>query len=463
MADFSVFISYASVDDQPIPPAESGWVSTLVGILDRYVAMQLGRTEAYSHWFDKQQLQGGQKVEEILEKVRQSKLFVAILSPGWIKSEFCQRELATFIEHNNDNLNRRIFVIERAPIDENETMPDLFRDIVRYKFYAPDDKKIMRTFALPKPHQDHDREYFRLLDDVARDIAERLESGLGVSAQPKGPAVFLAQVTDDLDTHRSEVRRFLRQAGINVLPTSDYRQGREEFEKSFNEDIAKSILFVQLLGSNVGKMPSDVPEGFAWLQYTLAKSKSLPILQWRDPKLDLSTVSLAKQKDLLNLQTVQRLRFEDFRKHVAKEFARLSEPLSSRVPPSDHQTIFINANTVDRETVDHIKKHLDRRCLAWSVPLSLDHKDVSSEEIANDTSENLKGSHGMFVVYGLAPPAWVTSQLRQILKIFPQRTTEPRFVTVVKAPPSPKAPLSIGFPGLKTIDLEQVPEIINGI
>jgi hypothetical protein len=127
---------------------------------------------------------------------------------------------------------------------------------------------------------------------------------------------------------------------------------------------------------------------------------------------------------------------------------------------SNHQTIFINANIVDRDIVDYIiKEHLARFRLAWRVPLWWYDEKASCEELDEDLRQNLIDADGIMVVYGQAPVAWVIGQLAQIKKNLSRRSTMPRFVVVVDAPP-PKPPLPIGS-GVMTITLEKISEIVD--
>jgi TIR domain len=273
--EFDVFISYAHVDNEPIYPAEYGWVSVLVENLRRFLAKRLGRREAFSNWYDQQNLHGNDPVRHhIPAQAKRSAVFLAILSPGYASSEFCLQELQAFIESHAGVLTERLFVVEHMPLGEHHAMPESFADIRRYRFYKLDENEIPRTLALPRPLPD-EREYFQKIDDLARDIAVKLTT---VGSKTSKPLVLLAEVTDDLESRRDEVSRYLNQAEIGVLPSGPYRLVRGEFERSLATDLASCAVFVQLLGSVAGKRPPDVPDGFGWLQLELAKRSKSPIL-----------------------------------------------------------------------------------------------------------------------------------------------------------------------------------------
>jgi hypothetical protein len=455
--DFDVFVSYARVDNEPIWPAKHGWVTVLIENLSRYLAKKIGRREGFQNWYDEEQLKGNHGIREhIPAQVRRSRLFLAVLSPGYVASDFCQLELKSFIETHKGSLEDRLFVIEHEPLADRQNVPEPFRDVRGYRFYALDDKKTPRTFAMPEPRTD-EREYFQRIEDLARDIAAKLATEK--APKPTGPSVFLADVTDDLEPRRIEVRRYLDQAGLNILPASAYRLDRQAFERAMTDDLAKSAVFVQLLGEMAGKCPPDVPDGYNWLQHEIAKRASLPILQWRDPDLNPSKLELPLQRRLLELETVKAMPFEDFKRSIVDQYKKVTAPPPPPPPPPPgHSVIFINADKVDADNANAIRDSLGER-FGWSLPLALTDSDALPEELQKDMEENLINSEGMFIVYGAARPAWVNSQIQQYRKLAPRSSL--RLLAVVKAPPSGQKPLSIGLPGLLTIEIDRVAEIAN--
>jgi hypothetical protein len=468
-SDFDVFISYAKVDNKAVLPVKNGWVSVFIENLDHYLAKRIGRREGFQNWYDDEQLKGNSGIREhIPAQVKRSKLFLAILSPGYVASEFCQLELKSFIETHRGSLEDRLFVIEHEPLADHQEVPEPFRDIRKYRFYKLDEHKKPRTFAMPEPRTD-EREYYQRIEDLARDIAAKLAAEKPV--KPTGPSVFLADVTDDLEPRRVEIRRYLDQAGLSILPDSTYRLDRTEFERAMTADLAKSAVFVQLLGDMAGKRPPDIPDGYNWLQHEIAKGAKLPILQWRHPDLDVSKVEPALQKRLLDLETVKAMPFEDFKRSIVDLYQKVTAPPPPPPPPppahvkdaTNPSVIFINADTVDRENADAIRDSIGGR-FGWSLPLSLTDAEARPEELQRDMEENLINSEGMLIVYGAARPAWVTSQIQQYRKFAPRRNSHLRLLAVVKAPPpGQKAPISIGLPGLLTIEIDRVAEVANNV
>jgi hypothetical protein len=463
-AEFDVFVSYAHVDNEPIFSDRLGWVSALVQHLGHFLAKRVGRREAFSNWYDQQQLRGNQAIRDhIPEQARRSAVFLAVLSPGYAASDFCLRELQAFLDTHPGAVGERLFVVEHMPLGVSQSMPEPFIDIRKYRFYNVDENQVPRTLAMPQPLPD-DREYFQKVDDLARDIAAQLAAT--VRTNTLGPAVFLADVTDDLDERRDAARRYLDQAGISVLPAAPYRLVREDFERSLAADLARSALFVQLLGPAAGKRPPDVPDGFGWLQLEGARRASIPILQWRSLDLDLAGVKLPLQKRLLELDTVRAMPFEDFKSSIVASFKSLTEakarPDREMSAGDTSNVVFINADKVDKATADAIKDSLGDK-VGWAMPLSLMVPDAKPDELQEDMESNLINSEGLIIVYGAVRPAWVTGQLQLYRKLASRRMKSPRLLAVVQAPPEPKSPISISLPGMRTIGVERVAEVVNNV
>jgi hypothetical protein len=463
---YGVYVSSAHVDDEPVYPADRGWVSVLLANLKQYLAVRRGDREADSIWYDQRRLPRDRpSMDYFPEQVRQSRLILVILSPGWVSSEFCRRELAAFVDSHHGDVDRRIFVVERMPVESGHKIPEVLQDLNKYRFYRLDKNKAARTFGLPLPSPD-ESEYLAGIDDLARDIADQLRSTetarSTASTESSKPAALVAEVTDDLDSRRQELSRYLEQAGIEVLPLRAYGLARDEFERSMIADIARSALFVQLLGGYAGRRPPDVPDGFLWLQYDLAKRSNVPILQWRSPDLDVSTIAMASQRRLLGLETVHAMPFEEFKRKVADDFNRLtnSTPVG-RQGLSEIPFIFINADRVDRASAEMIGKLLGDRGVDWVLPLSSGGGNARPEELRRELEENLIECDGMIIVYGAAPPAWVQQQLRLYRKLAHRRKSPPRLLALVQAPPMPKASIPIRLPGLIKIDMEGVSEALD--
>lgn len=369
--EHDLFVSYAHVDDRPFldtpgPERALGWVATLVRHLKNELAQKVGRDEDFAVWFDTNNLRGNHALtDEIAARLQRSATFLAILSSGYLASSWCRDEARTFSGRPAVALHGGLFVVEKSPLDEDAAPPAELSGRRNYRFWYRDRAEKPRTLAVPMPHQD-EIEYFRQVEDVARDIHSQLKlMRLGRSpSRSQGPqppltgqtttltngrlAVLLAEARDDLEFRRLEVQRYLEQQGVVVLPEAPYPMGRVEFERALDADLTSCRLFAQLLGPVPGKRPRDVPEGYGWLQYEGARRRGLPVLQWRSPELELAGVEWPRHRELLELATVQATSLESFKRALPRRLPRQPQcpnhaaaptnvPLSSSTPK--HATV----------------------------------------------------------------------------------------------------------------------------
>jgi hypothetical protein len=117
---------------------------------------------------------------------------------------------------------------------------------------------------------------------------------------------LLAEVTSQpLKNRRDEVRRYLDQAGIPVLPSGSYVWlSNAELERALASDLSQCEAFVQLVGSE--------PDRLSWQQLEAAKQHNCKILQWRSPDLDLQqNVDSPEQRRLL--EAIEAMPIDEFK------------------------------------------------------------------------------------------------------------------------------------------------------
>lgn len=497
--DYDLFVSYASVDNEPFPSADWGWVDTLVRILTSGsgLAGKLGRREVFNWWIDKQNLRGNHEVNShIPDQVRRSALMLVILSPGYLASKFCRLELATFLEASGKSAGR-IFIVNREPIAERrrQSVPEAVRTLRRYEFWELDKNNKHRILGWPQPNprnpDDRDRLYYQRVEDVCQELAEKLEdlraeltppplpepepvaaraasAASPVRAAPatdprrrraaarievadNRPTVLLAETTDDLLRRRDELQRYLEQAGVNVLPSgSYYGLAPDEYARELRSDLAKAAAFVQLLGPELGRRMTGIENGFGWLQYEAARELQRPILQWRSSDMrDLRRVEEASQRELLKLADAMPI--EEFKLKVLQS---LEKPA---VRPSRPAFFFINCDSVDVPEADTIGSRLAGK-VDWERPV---YEERPKAKVLQEAVESrLVDCDGLLIVHGKSPLGWVRAQLQLYRKLRRRRSRDPRVLAVVQMPKSP--PLSgVGLAGLQVVSINDLQAVLG--
>jgi hypothetical protein len=470
-----VFVSYAHFDNEEDAQGVR-WVSRFQLDLKNALRQRLGKDPEV--FFDSRSFEASDRVDFLVENVRQSAVFVAVLSPSYVARDFTIKELQAFCQSGSDG--SPVVTVELLPVEDGR-IHSLLHGRKRTPFWWKDQAEQDVPFPLtPKSNSEMYNERLHVLAHQIKNLLVDMR-GRGArdtgfdAAQPPQPAsasapvgkvgktVLLAQVTDDLYDERERVRAYLEQFGVQVLPENDYPQGGTEFANAFEADAARAGLFAQLLGQSPSRKPPDLPQTYSQYQYESAKTRGLKILQWRRPDLDLATV-VHRDKPLLEGPDVLALGLEEFKAEILR-FSKQEQPKRPPVLHEGNCHVFINADRSDKELADALLKVFeDRKNFSAARPLF----EGSAEDIVKDLEENLLSCGALVLLYGSAPPAWVRAQLLRYSKLESRRDMPLRLKSILLGPPVPKPELAWSG-GFEKIDcqegdiLQRIQSILAGL
>jgi hypothetical protein len=401
--------------------------------------------------------------------VRNSSVLLVVLSPGFLASGYCLEELKSFIEKEAKPRGEPpdgIFLVEFEGV-EHERRPPGLENLNARKFWVQDEKtRQPRTLGIPTPAVT-DQMYYEVLERLVCDLAAELRRRAGLpgggerqEAPPGRAMVFLAEATDDLDESREQVRRYLIQAGFDVLPPSFYPNDEAGFRAAAEADLTKSKLFVQLLGELPGKALDGSPLRRVAVLAQLAKDRRLDRLMWRSRKLSVEQVASGNPDHgkLLGGPDVLALDLEEFKSLVVKRLEVLlrppSPPSPSPIPPTAAggpglgKLVFVNAEPVDSPLVQRVVNSL----LQMGASVDLPPKDSRPEDFRKSLDGKLEVCDGMLLIYGQSPATWVSGQLRRSHRALAQRGKPPTIAVYEVPPPDLKPPVDdLIIPGVKFI------------
>lgn len=281
--EVDVFISYAHIDNLPLKEGEVGWVANFHKALEVRLSQLLG--EKPRIWRDKK-LQGNDFFgDEIVQQFPKTALMISILSPRYIKSEWCNKEVKEFFKTAVSNIGVRIgnkcrifkIIKTAVPFDAH---PREIADTLGYEFYITDSLSGRVKELDQKGSADLEQLYWGKLDDIATDICgllEKMKQGAVpavINHHEEQLTVFLADTCSDLKEQYDMIKRELIRFGYRVVP--DYRLPfvASEFEQVVENLLAQSVLSIHLVGGSGGMVPEGSQESVVALQNNLAAQKS---------------------------------------------------------------------------------------------------------------------------------------------------------------------------------------------
>jgi hypothetical protein len=443
-----VFVSYAHIDnDDSIFPG--GWITEFERRLRGALRIRLGDGDLTDICFDSG-LGANERIERLIESVSGSAVFLAIGSRTYVHRPFTLRELAAF--EATGASSDRIFLAEFLPLVDGGAYPPPIEDHKRLSFHEEARGSHVSMTILPD-----DPRFNRLINDLAEQLSRKLRAlrgtPLAVAPHPTTGStkrasevrrtVLLAETTDDQEDDRQQVRRYLEQFGVRVLPEGSYPQGGRDFEAAFAADAVQCAIFVQLLGKTPGRRPPDLPSGYVKRQGELAKEAGLEVLQWRPPDLALDAVRDETHRQLLSGESVRVEGFESFKRHVNER--------ASTAPPAARAKVslaFISTDKKDLAFALRMQEEFARRDVTVALPTF----QASAEGNRADLESNLIECQALIFIYGSAAPEWVRGQLRYFAKVKPRREEPPRVLALCLAPPLENDEIAMSVPGMRRVD-----------
>jgi hypothetical protein len=429
-----IFVSYAHLDDAASAMADRGFVSQLVADIKDEVSRKIGGA-ALEIWWDRSALAGNMSVTpEITTAASQAAAIVIVLSRAYLRSEWCRRERSTFLTSLQRRAGEGALFIVAIDSLARETLPDEFKELPGHDFW----KSIGNGKATRQLRADLDVDEKKIYHDqlciLATGIAEYLDalSTVRPVAAPSGPALLLAEVTDDLVSRRNEVKSYLEQLGFTVLPRRRYSHDKiETHRQQLRDDLAQSRLFVQLLGPLAGDKEEE-PKGMAWLRYSIAREAlpAVPIIQWRDPQLQITDEIDSDARDLLELPTVRRCGLQELKSDVAKLMQ--IKPRERTAPPAGAtKCVFVVADLLDKAFANEVAAWLaDQGFIVLVPPATADIKEWQAE-----CDSNLEFCESLVLVYGQTKPSWVTQRFLQSRKVLAIRPKPIELLAICVGPP----------------------------
>ena len=452
--EYDVFVSYAHIDNKTMSEEQEGWIAMLHRALEVRLGQLLG--EAPKIWRDPK-LQGNDYFDqEIVSKLVRATILVSVLSPRYVKSDWCLKEVNAFIQaaeqsgglsiHNKS----RIFKVVKTPVPL-EAHPSAIQGLLGYEFFHLDPQT-------QRPHEfvkgfgrEVEPEYWTKLEDLAYDIRQLLELSRAenwassISLPSSGVSVYLAETTSDLNAERDQIRRDLQARGHTVLPDQQLPLSGPELEHVVQDHLQHCRLSIHLIGERYGIVPEDAAQSVVALQNTLATAYSqrnaeFSRLIWLPPDLQatderqqafltelhndpaLQTGDDLLQTDLEELKTA----IQDILQPTKPE--QKSEPdAASDVGLSGPTRMYLIYDQRDEDAIQVLDDYLYDQEFEVLRPLfEGDEAEVSQEHRAN-----LCDCDALLFYYGHANEAWLRAKLRDLRKAPGYGRTAPFLATAV--------------------------------
>ncbi len=434
-----IFISYAHLDNETLTDEEQGWVSAFDKALQKRLSQLLGHKADI--WRDRK-LQGIDIFgDEIVEQFPKLKVFISIVSPRYLESEWCRKELQEFYRVAQESggvrvgNKSRILKIVKTPVPHDQYPPEI-SSVLGYEFFQIDESGRFREFMLEKGSPTY-YQFIEHFEDVAQDICQlikMIDEGTPPtdSSVDKTPAsdlektIYLAKTTSDMSPERDNIRRDLENRNYTVFPDRELPiDGR--FRTTVEDYLKRCKLAIHLIGNKYGIVPEDEDCSMVEVQYELSQAASLKRLIWM-PDPDLKSEDQRQQNFVSVLQDqavaqpgteLMSGNLEDLKTVIIDTLEKLKKP--EIVPPPGNKAgdesdtiprIYLMFDESDRKVVEMIDDYLYEQEFEVLTPVF----DGDESDIREVHQYNLKVCDGVLIYCNQAAESWLNFKMNDLRK-----------------------------------------------
>jgi hypothetical protein len=441
--DDDIFISYTHVDNDKYARDHQGWVDYMHERLESRLIRYLG--EKPTIWRDPK-LNGNDYITDtLILKLKKIAILVSVLSPLYVNSKWCRKELAEFYATIGESNTRRfhdkapIFKVVKTPVNENQC-PDELRELLGYEFYEEDPfggrpNEFSHEITSPTFWK-----FVQRVDDLAWDMKRFIDSlqetPSGRLVPPTGKTVYLAITSADLNEDRHKIKRELQDFGHRVLPERDFPSQPANLREAITEDLNKSDFSIHMIGKDYDKS-EESRRSLVLLQHELAlergrESKFAEVI-WipRGSKLDDDQQRLieALHHDANTYPGIEVLQnmLEDLKTYIQVKLKNL-DTSPDVTPYSETKPVYVYLinDTEDYEATAQLRNFMYDQGIEV---LQIGAQEAASEEQQTETIMKLRKDYlndcdAAIVFQGQAKDNWRDTKLRELRKSHVGRPSE---------------------------------------
>ncbi len=432
-----VFISYSHKDNLSLSEDRLGWVDRFYRAFSVRLTQLLGRDTKM--FFDRSVMSGSNVLTpKIRAEIAEAKILVSIISPGYLRSDWCNEELGQFAATlASDQPAARIPTISRIvkviklPVDpsmEKQAKVDL-SDVLGYRFYQIDQRGIASEFDLDDEPQNR-REFVKRVNELAYDVRKILDTLEGDASspapivEPSGKVVYVAEPSYDLRGEAEQLRSELTQYGHSVVPARELSHG-PAYAGSVASALAGADVAIHIVGTRYAAIPEGERNSSDEIQYDLAtkemrKRPSLKRLVWSPPNAEvdderqqafLARLDEAAERIVAPFDTLRSL------SHTLLE----PPPVAAQVPEAPaaaptgaaaQRSIYLIYDLSDREAV----QALDDALFAAGFDVLSPAFDGDESEIRKHDERCIAACDAVLIFAQNAPSHWLTQRAIDLQK-----------------------------------------------
>ncbi|MDJ0841978.1 MAG: toll/interleukin-1 receptor domain-containing protein [Acidobacteriota bacterium] len=448
--EYDIFISYAHVDNSEF---SDHWVDHFQKWLQGLVDSNHGRPGRVRIWRDTRDMGAGRIIDDTVEHgLNNSAVMVALLSRGYVTSDYCLKEWNMFQEIiGRDAYGSRIDTWSRQfPVMLRNLPPEQWPPNAGEKMFVSMHDAV-HPEKLGNPLEIGSPPFREAMSNLSENLWFMLEAfkqrADAKAAEPQpapasesestGPKIFLARANDTLHETFHHLKDGLEHEGIRIVTDIPPPHEDRAHEERVIQELADCDLSIHLMDHLPGRAVEGNPETtYAHAQLHLAEGKTHRLI-WTPADLDIAAVGNPVQRDLLTrLESGERERgdysfVQGSPANLTREVMDLLRDLQSSDAPGEH-SLLLDTHLKDLYCVSKIS---DRLLEGKVDPLLVNPETGEPEQNLDILESRLRSTARLLVFNGRAPNNWAVNRLAEAFRLVVSCSLQARDFLMYLAPP----------------------------
>lgn len=434
---YDIFISYTHKDNVIIAKNDP-WVNVFHESLENWLRNRRGISNL-EVWRDKN-LDGNTLFnEEIKQTINNSALFLALNSPNYLASKYCQQELAWFHQFNKENQRSlqvgnelRILNVLLRNIPHEEWSEALGRTS-GFPMHDAADEDNLGEFTDPG-----DPNFIKQLRKIVDAIEKTLKHFPQESSEPesveqkKSPIhIFFADVADTLKTYRKRLIADAENAGAIVCGNAPPPWDATQHEAKVEEQLKGATFSVHLLDEWPGREITENNDmTFPRKQTELALKNKKSQLIWVPKNLDINKIEDENQRNLINElengnREASRFEFVRGQKSTLTELVLQKIKQGIRTSGNGNGTLSFLVDTHQKDQGYAFK--LAAFLAEKNIQVKFNQESGEPLQSLSNFESAVKHVKNLILMYGKVGPIWLNGRIKKTIKIVAEQFGDDAF------------------------------------
>jgi hypothetical protein len=442
---YDIFISYSHVDNIKKPHQHYGWIEKFYDELNASLARRIGKTNAIKLWWDDKRLDGSILFDQsIAESVNNSAIMLCLVSPGYLESAYCKKELELFYNKAHDEQiglsikNRsRVINVLLNNIPHN-TWPKELSGAEGFPFHdadTADSENYGETLEISSKK-------FKDELKILKEALIKLILSFPIPSQPPPSkfTIYFGDVSDSLRTVRKRTITELEKLDLKLIYDIPPPFEESEHEIAVKQKLKEANLAVHLLDQLTGRnIEGEETIWYPQKQAELGLQSPCDQLIWVPSELNIETVEEDAYRTFLQslengTQSSKSVKYiRGLRSEITQQITDIVKNIKDKLIQPEQGKISVLLDT-----------SYDDQAYAWQLSMKLlenkiqpfiNPQDDDPKKNISALEDRISQVDKLLFLYGKVSKDWVIERMKAALQFIAANNYPKKDFLVLMVPP----------------------------